>query len=73
MAPNCTVSNQKNDMLLLASANRYNCQLKRINLSILKINMLGKAHFTSAALDDFIASSDKNQANEGDLTNFFLC
>jgi hypothetical protein len=35
--------------------------------------MLGKAHFTSGALDDFIASSDKNQADEGDLTNFFLC
>jgi hypothetical protein len=36
--------------------------------------MLGKAHFTSAALDKFIASLDKNQANDrGSLTNFFLC
>lgn len=36
--------------------------------------MLGKAHFTSAALDGFIAPSDKNQANDGDLLQtFFLC
>ncbi|MGA7042824.1 MAG: hypothetical protein WBZ20_17890 [Nitrososphaeraceae archaeon] len=47
--------------------------LKRINLSIWKINMLGKAHFTSAALDEFVASSDKNQANDGDISQTFFC
>jgi hypothetical protein len=35
--------------------------------------MLGKAHFTSAALDEFIASSDKNQANDGDISQTFFC